>query len=91
MTPTTNQPYYYDGQYYLANVILRYDPARKVVDYDEMTVNGTTVGTNHIYGSDTKLDVHYRPVVVFKPRTPIKLGEGATGKWGSKTNPFIIE
>ena len=91
MTPTTNQPYYYDGQYYLANVILRYDPTRKVVDYDEMTVNGTTVGTNHIYGSDTKLDVHYRPVVVFKPRTPIKLGEGATGKWGSKTNPFIIE
>ncbi len=82
MTPTTNQPYYYDGQYYLANVILRYDPSRGIVDYDEMTVNGTVVGSNHIYGTDNK--VFYRPVVVFKPGLPVK------GK-GTKTDPFKID
>ena len=83
MTPTTNQPYYYDGQYYLANVILRYNASTKVVDYDEMTVNGTVVGTNHIYGANDK--AYYRPVVVFKPKTPIKSG------WGTYNNPFVIE
>lgn len=87
MTPTTNQPYYYDGQYYLANVILRYNGG--VVEYDEMTVNGTIVGTNHIYGNNN--DVYYRPVVVFKPGTTIELDPNNTGTWGSKTNSFIIK
>ena len=88
MTPTTNQPYYYDGQYYLANVILRYNASTKVVDYDEMTVNGTVVGTNHIYGANDR--AYYRPVVVFKPKTPVKPKQ-STSDWGSQNNPLIIQ
>ncbi len=88
MTPTTNQPYYYDGQYYLANVILRYNSSTKVVDYDEMTVNGTVVGTNHIYGANDK--AYYRPVVVFKPKTPVGI-DTRISQWGTVENPLIIQ